>query len=58
MINEYHLIGCKFCDLADWEVYSDGKDFKIKCKKCGNEQKLKKENLRDKPLQVYPIRYF
>jgi translation initiation factor 2 beta subunit (eIF-2beta)/eIF-5 len=55
---EYYMVGCKICVIPEWNLYHDGKEFVIKCKKCGNTQKLTKKNVRDKPVEIYERRFF
>jgi len=58
MTKPFHLIGCKYCDISDWDILTDGEEFIMRCKKCNNNQEIKKENLRTKPTKVYPMRFF
>jgi hypothetical protein len=42
----YYKIGCKLCGRANWAVYSDGKNFIMKCGNCDHVIKINEMNLR------------
>jgi len=45
----FYRIGCKVCETALFELYSNGKDFAACCRNCGHVQTIKVSNLKDKP---------
>lgn len=58
MSKEYHLIGCKYCKVSDWDVLTDGEEFIIRCRKCFHEAEIKKESIQTKPTRVIDMRFF
>lgn len=57
-MSNYDLVGCRYCNISDWDVLTNGASFKLRCKKCKREVDVRKENIRDHPTTVYSMRYF
>ena len=44
-----YQIGCKNCKNGNWRIYTDGKNFIAKCRKCDHAIELIDKSLVNKP---------